>query len=36
MYTIRFVMDHVEVYDLDGAFMYSADTISEAKEMMVI
>ena len=34
MYTIRYVMDHIEVYDLNGEFMYSADTVQEAKEMM--
>ena len=35
MYTICFVMDHVEVYDQCGSFMYSADTVKEAREMMV-
>jgi len=35
MYTIRFVMDHVEVYDISGAFMFSADNVKEAREMMV-
>ena len=35
MYTIQFVMDHVEVYDQSGSFMYSADTVKEAREMMV-
>ena len=34
MYDIRYVMDHVEVYGLDGDFLFSADTVQEAREMM--
>lgn len=34
MYTFRNVMDHIEVYDLNGSFLCSADTIHEAMEMM--
>ena len=35
MYIFQNVMDHIEVYDLDGCFLYSADTLQEANEMMV-
>ena len=34
MYTTRFVMDHVEIYTIDGTFLFSADTLSEAQKMM--
>lgn len=34
MYTFRSVRDHIEVYGADGAFMFSADTMQEAREMM--
>ena len=32
MYDIRYVMDHVEVYGLDGDFLFSADTVQEARK----
>jgi len=35
MYTFQYVMGHIEVYDIDGSFLYSADTMQEANEMMV-
>ena len=31
MYELKFVRGHVEVY-FDGAFCFSADTVSEAEE----
>jgi len=34
MYEVRYVMDHVEVYGLNGDFLFSADTVQEANEMM--
>lgn len=34
MYTIRYVRDHVEVFDLTGTFLFSADTMREARELM--
>jgi len=34
MYEIRYVMDHVEVYGTDGDFLFSADTMQEARNMM--
>ena len=29
-YTVKFVQDHVEVYDAGGQFLFSADTQQEA------
>ncbi len=29
---MRYVRGHVEVYSLDGEFLFSADTMSEAME----
>ena len=34
MYEVRYVMDHVEVYGADGDFLFSADTMQEARNMM--
>lgn len=34
MYTICYVRDHVEVFDLAGSFLFSADTMREARELM--
>lgn len=34
MYQIRYVRGHVEVYAADGAFLFSADTMGEAQEML--
>lgn len=33
MYTFRYIRDHVEVYDYDGDFLFSADTMREAMEL---
>ena len=32
MYTIRFVCGHVQVYDLQGRFLFSADNEWEARK----
>ena len=32
MYSIRYVCDHVQVYDYQGKFLFSADTEQEARE----
>ena len=32
MYTVRYVCGHVQVYDVDGRFLFSADTEREARE----
>lgn len=32
MYSIRYVMDHVQVYDAGGKFLFSADSEHEARE----
>ena len=32
MYTIRYVMDHIHVYDKNGAFLFSADSEREVRE----
>ena len=34
MYSIRYVMDHIEVFGADGTFLFSADNMQEANEMM--
>ena len=34
MYTIRYVSGHVQVYDYQGKFLFSADTEREAREEM--
>ena len=35
MFTIRYVHGHVQVYDLNGKFLFSADTEREAREEMM-
>ena len=32
MYSMRYVQGHVQVYDLEGKFLFSADTEKEARE----
>ena len=32
MYSMRYVQGHVQVYDLNGRFLFSADTEREARE----
>ena len=32
MYTVRYVMGHVQVYDQKGNFLFSADNEREARE----
>lgn len=32
MYTVKYVGGHVQVYDVNGAFLFSADTEREARE----
>lgn len=32
MYSMRYVQSHVQVYDLNGRFLFSADTEREARE----
>ena len=32
MYSIRYVRGHIQVYDVNGAFLFSADSEREARE----
>lgn len=32
MYTMRYVQGHIQVYDLSGNFLFSADNEREARE----
>lgn len=32
MYSIRYVCGHIQVYDFQGVFLFSADTEREARE----
>ena len=32
MYSMRYVHGHVQVYDMNGKFLFSADTEREARE----
>lgn len=32
MYSVKYVGDHVQVYDVNGAFLFSADNVREARE----
>lgn len=32
MYTMRYIAGHVQVYDRNGQFLFSADTEREARE----
>ena len=34
MYAFYYVCDHVEVYGADGDFLFSADTMQEARAIM--
>ena len=34
MYTVRYVGGHIQVYDENGMFLFSADTEREAREEM--
>lgn len=34
MYRICYIRGHVEVFDADGRFLFSADTVGEAREML--
>ena len=34
MYSIRYVYGHIQVYDYQGKFLFSADTEREAREEM--
>lgn len=35
MYTIEYVRGHVQVYDWNGRFLFSADTEKEAREELM-
>lgn len=35
MFTIQYVHGHVQVYDANGKFMFSADTEREAREELM-
>ena len=35
MYTVRYVSGHVQVYDYQGKFLFSADTEQEAREELM-
>ena len=32
MYSVRYVLGHIQVYDCNGVFLFSADTEREARE----
>lgn len=34
MYRVQYVRGHVEVFSADGQFLFSADSMSEAYELM--
>lgn len=34
MYRIQYVRGHIEVYTIDGAFLFSADSMREVDEMI--
>lgn len=34
MYHVRYVRGHIEVYGVDGTFLFSADSMREVDEMM--
>jgi len=34
MYQFRYIRGHVEVYDCTGTFLFSADNMREANEML--
>lgn len=35
MYAFQYVMDHVHVYNVDGEFLFSADSEREAREELM-
>lgn len=35
MYSIRYVQGHIQVYDNQGVFLFSADTEQEAREELM-
>ena len=32
MFSVKYVRGHIQVYDVNGAFLFSADTEKEARE----
>lgn len=34
MYHVRYIRGHIEVYGLDGQFLFSADNMREVEDMM--
>ena len=32
MYSVKYVCGHIQVYDVNGIFLFSADTEKEARE----
>jgi len=32
MYSVKYVRGHIQVYDVNGVFLFSADTEREARE----
>lgn len=34
MYHVRYVRGHIEVFSVDGTFLFSADSMREVDEMM--
>ena len=32
MYSVKYIGGHIQVYDVDGNFLFSADTEREARE----
>ncbi len=34
MFTMKYVMGHIEVYTAEGAFLFSADSRGEADELL--
>ncbi len=34
MYVLQHVRGHIEVYDVNGAFLFSADSEQEARQIM--
>ena len=36
MYSIQYVHGHIQVYDYQGKFLFSADTLQEAREELSI
>lgn len=36
MYSFEYVLDHVHVYDNSGLFLFSADSVREAREELTL